>query len=54
MAEHGNCLALTVETATEIFIFQVVVLQDLDRHQPVESVAACFVHHGHTAGTDDL
>ena len=54
MAEHRNSLAFRVETAAEILILQIVILQDLDSHQPVQPVTTGLIHHSHTAGTDDF
>ena len=35
MAQHGNCLALRVETTTEILVIQIVIFQNFDCHQTV-------------------
>ena len=54
MAEHSNSLAFRMEATAEILILQIVILQDLDGHQPVQPVATGLIHHGHTAGTNNL
>ena len=52
MAEHSDRLAFRVETAAEILVLQIVILQYLDSHKTVESVAACFIYNRHAAGAD--
>ena len=49
VAEHGNSLAFRMETAAEILVLQVIILQNLDRNQPVQPVAAGFINNSHTA-----
>ena len=52
MAQHGNGLALGMETAAELLIPGIFILQNFDRDQPVQPVAAGFIDNGHSAGSD--
>ena len=50
--QHGDGLALRMETAAELPILRIIVLKNFDGHQPVQPVASCLIYHGHSAGAD--
>ena len=54
MAQHGNGVAFRMEATTELLVLGIVILQDLNGHQAVQTVATGFVHHSHAAGAYDL
>ena len=54
VGQHGNGLRLLPKPAAKLFVVSKVLLQDLDRHKSVESMAFGLIDHGHTPGTDAL
>ena len=54
MTQHSNGLSLRAKTAAEFFILNIIVFQDLNGHQTVQTVAASLIHHCHATGADDL
>ena len=54
MGQHGNRLRLRLETAAELCVAGQLRLEDLDGHQPIESMAAGLIHHGHATHANTL
>ena len=54
MREHGDGLGLGMEPAAELGVLRQLILEDLDGHQPVQTMAPGLIDHGHAAGADDL
>ena len=52
VTQHSNRLTFCMETTAKILIFQVIILEDLNSHHTVKSMAFCFIYHGHTANAD--
>ena len=54
MGQHSYRLGFIPEAPAELFVLGQLLLEDLHRHKPVESVALCLVYNGHAAAPDNL
>ena len=54
VGQHGNRLGLIVEPAAKFRVLRQVLPQNLDCHQPVQTVASGLIHLCHAAGTYQL
>ena len=54
MADHSDSLTLRMEAAAEFLVLGIFVLQNLDGHQTVQTVAPGFIYNSHAANADDF